>query len=342
VENPVLEQPKPQKPEEQSFFEANRLRISALLNLAGDIGVMVDGKKKGDYLHGFAGLLYTFGATVAALFGTVSPKQHLKELKFKAASFLAKETDGGQSDKAQSELASRANESTMARVTRYLRGNSAKVMLWFYSLGAAAMLANGIRKYAAGKNKDGKRPIADILVGGFSLLVKLSSALLPQASPEEEQELGNRKKSWWHSIKSQPMKLFGYGSFLTEIFWAYSVYEDQQNKQPWKWRAFTTASYAASDLMITGTKKETRAKDLPLTTAQQSELEELMAETIAKQEESQQEELTRKAVSFLEENTATTASEEVLFASLQQRVKEQRKPWGERSQETERVLALNF
>ena len=311
-------QPKP------SLYQANKLRISAGLNLVGDMGLLVDGVKKGETLRGIAGGLYSLGAITAAVFGKLTPKQRFEDLKTRTAEFLQSKLPNGIADtEAAHTIAAEKLKSPMKKAGDYLRHNSGQVMLWFYSLGAGVLFANGLRKYT--QAKEGERPIGELLVGGFSLLVKITSALLPEKKSSKNNPEIETEQGFWQSIKSQPMKVFGYGSLMTEAFWAYDVYEKKQRGDDWQWTAFTTGNYAASDLVIATAKKDVANNLGDLRVSELDELEEMIAESISQQTPQKTASLVDQSATFLEEQSGIVRSKEELAASIERRISK-RKP----------------
>lgn len=334
-----------------SAYESNKLTIAAGLNLIGDVILFLEGigisfakdkdgnKPQKNLFNAAAGGLYSLGALTAAVFGRISPKERFHDLKYQVAEFIDGRLDRSASQTQSARIVNEKSQNFWNRAERYLRRYAGQVMLWFYTLGAAVMFAGGIKQQHEKKDKgvDG-----DLLVGGFSLLVKLTSAIMPEARESEQSDTG-APKGFWSKLKSQPMKIFGYGSFLTEIFWGYSAWKKKENGQEWRLRAATTASYAASDLVIATANKDAVNRLGDLHDREVNELEEMVAETIAHQSEGRQAQLTEESAEFIAQQSGIARSKEALTASIKARVEQYKKPsnWQESTQTGEMAeLAL--
>lgn len=299
------------------FYQRSKLRIASTLNLFGDVFLFADGVRNEDPLRAIAGGLYSMGAGIAGFFARLSPKERTQELKEKTADFIRQHvTDGFRQSKAEAVYQQAQNKSLTQKINAYLKRNSASVMLWFYTSGAAVLFASGLHKFIKGDSQS-KRPVGELLVGGFSLLVKLTSAILPE--PEKRTDR-TKTKNGWRALKEQPLKIFGYGSLLTEAFWAYETYEKANSKKPWKLTAALTASYALSDAIMTGVDKEAVNQLPPLQADEQLVLEDMLAEAIHRQHSTKHTNSTQKAAQFLSQQQGVDRSEQEIYNSINQKL----------------------
>ncbi|MDG1286953.1 MAG: hypothetical protein P8P30_05235 [Rickettsiales bacterium] len=338
---PVSSADEPAAKAAPSLYEKNKLRIAGVLNGFGDIALLKDGytdefddktKRKVDKTHlKVSGWLYTLGAAVITFFGSVNKDQQVKDLSYRTAEFMKQKTGSLTNDLQSSKILNRES-GVMAKMARGLRRHSAQAMLWCYTLGAGAMLAGGIKAY---RKPGGDKPISEILVGGMSLLVKAASMLLPEKSTTTDPEQSRIKETGiigW--IKEKPMRLFGYGSMLTEAFWGYRAYEKKKAGKDWKLAAATGGAYAASDVVIATTNKDATNAMGRLDQQEQGDLENMIAETIAHQSAEKQEALSQEAATFLEKEAAVSGNVDELRQSIMQRVEKlQDKAWVDRKVE---------
>ena len=304
-----------------SAYERNKLRIAGALNLLGDVFFLSDsftkkydssGKLVDKTLTKITGGLYTAGALVATLFGRVSAKEQANLVKEQVAELLERKAPIKSQTTAGSLFLQKRNQPGFSKIKRFMQRYAGQIMLWLYTLGAGVMMADGVRQYR--NPVDGERPkVGDLLVGSASLLVKVTSALMPEQQATEKDESEEKKKKGL-----TPMKLFGVGSFLTELFWAYSVYERQRDGDPWKRRAVTTASYMASDVVIATTNKDTANAGNGLQSEALDDILIMAVETIAAQPPEAQANLKDEVASVLAKHPAVSEDKATISAKLEQ------------------------
>jgi hypothetical protein len=309
--------------------ESHRLQLAGALNGFGDVLLLADGIEKRDPWRIAAGSLYTVGAAAITFFGSPDNKQQRSELQQRLNHFLLNE--GMTPLPLEQEKA--------APLTQILRHHSTNIMLGCYTLGAAALLASGVKPYLSDSAipTTDKRNIGDILVGGVSLLVKGTSWMMPEQKTPTEPD-SSEDKGWMTQIKDKPMQVFGYGSLLTELFWAGKTVETFKNGEQWKLTAATTASYILSDLLIATTHKNATHMGEQLTASEQSDLEEKLAKEIARQSLSNRAALYDKTANFLSNEPLVRGSKEDLRHILE---KKSSGSWAERtlSNETETIIS---
>lgn len=342
---------------DNSTYEKNRVRISGALNALGDAGLLADGIRSKSIPVIIAGSFYTAGAAVAMLFGTANKKHQVQDLTERAAEFIQTHSSEHATDTESAEILKHRDTGIIASTTRALRRYSGQIMLGLYTLGAGSMLTHGIEGYkadkAAGKNlMEAKGTIA---YGVASLTVKALSFLTTERAHDKNAPTDAQGIIGW--FQEKPMRIFGYGSFLTDSIMGLRTYgkyrkgKDQAaiDHIPQKgWKAFTdgyglsavtTGSYLLSDLVISSSNKDAANAVGKLNGAEQAKIETMMAETIARQPESQQERLAGEAAAFLEQEGMAKGSGEQLRSSLLSKAKSlSQKPssWAESQHVTEK------
>ncbi len=330
-----------------SLYERNKLRISAALNLLGDVGLLIEGRTQKNPLKQAAGWLYTIGAMSLTVLGSANPKQQLQELREQTALFLNKEATNKDSSLESSKIVQSRDTGFMANTMRFLKKNAADVTLFFYTLGAGTMLANGVKGYktlkASGDNSEkGLAKLEEakgtIGYGISSLSIKAASLAL-----REDKQVGKSEGvvGW---LKEKPLRLFGYGSLITESMLGWKTYgqwkqtkakgQTEEDKKAFRWATVTTGSYALSDVVIATANKDAASAVGKMEQLEQENLEEMVAETIVHQSAEEQDALATKTAQFLETQGAVNGNAQELRQSIMQRVeKMQNKAWVDRQAE---------
>ncbi|MFO1243342.1 MAG: hypothetical protein U1E36_09160 [Rickettsiales bacterium] len=322
--------------------EKNSLRIAGTLNAIGDIGLLADGFKSTSVPFKLAGWFYTAGAAAAVLFGTTSKDRQVRDLTERAAEFVQARNENKDADVESAEILKHRNNGLFANAARAMRRYSGQIMLGFYTLGAGAMLTHGIEGYkadkAAGKNLLEAR--GTIAYGIASLTVKALSFLVTERS-EEAKISPDTPKGILGWLQDKPMRIFGYGSLVTDSLMGlrtYGKYKKSRHeaagahmpqatgwqafKSGYGWSALTTGSYLLSDVIITSANKDAANAVGKLHNGEQEKIENMMAETIARQPVEKQEKLSAEAAEFLEKECMVCGPTENLRSSLLSKVKE--------------------
>lgn len=343
-------------------YERNKLRIAGTLNAIGDVGLLIDGFHSKSVPLKMAGWFYTAGATIAMLFGTASKDRQVKDLTERAAEFVQARSDAKPADLESSEILNQRDTGFFANVGRTLRRYSGQTMLGLYTLGAGAMLTHGIEGYKANKaaKKDLVEAEATIGYGIASLTVKALSFLTTEKAAHEKEVSPNASKGLWGWFQEKPMRIFGYGSIVTDSLMGLRTYGKyrKSKREPvdptaptlsgWQklsgsygWSALTTGSYLLSDGVIATSNKDAANAVGKLNGAEQGKIETMMAETIARQPEAKQEALVAEAAEFMEKECMVCGPTEQLRTSLLSRVKQlSQKPaasWVESEQAAEKT-----
>lgn len=283
----------------KSWLQRYSLKAVGWLNIVGDIGLLATGlaTKKTDPVRKYlmtAGGLYTVGAVVPALFGEVKPEDQTNETVGAVAdAFKAQSINVPQDSSLY-----RAYQATQAaghKPQGFLQRHAAQVMLGFYALGAAVMLRKGLKPDALGK-----RDPALIAYGANSFALKTLAFVLPEKSnartnEKTDQERGPISKAY-HWFIDKPLRLFGVGSFVSDIFLAWYTWTKQKTS-PFMW--LTTGTYLAADVLATVSSKNSSNAIGPSTGDHQRRIAAMVAETIVRQPEAVREGLVRNVAEKL-------------------------------------------
>lgn len=316
-----------------SFYERNKLRIGGGLNLLGDATLLRSAIEEGKPFRIAGGTFYTVGATVLTFFGSVSPQRQFEALRGKLIDFLDQEAIGASPylekmnflDK-MSEYRQSSNSGTLANFTNFLRRKAADITLAFYTFGAGAMLAHGVTEFRKERSEGAvsNKTKFDIAYGLISLSIKLASLLIPEQKKREKGD-DEAPKGFFNWIKEQPLRLFGYGSLVTEVVLAgrtvanYIESRDKNENKSYVWDAVTATAYGASDIIVATANKDSRnSSAAAITSNQYHELEQMMLQTIADQPESEQNGLIDKAAKFMADQPEIQISQEEITLSLRQ------------------------
>lgn len=336
-----------------SLYEKNKLRISGALNLLGDVGLLAEGLTQKNIFKIAAGGLYTVGAASLAFLGKANPKKQLEELRENTALFLNREVANKDSSLESVKIVNQRDKGGLASFGRFLKKNAADVTLFFYTLGAGAMLANGVKSYKTLKdeNDTSQRGLAKLeeakaTIGyGISSLSIKATSLAMRESKKTDVEKPKGLIGW---LKEKPLRLFGYGSLITETMLGWKTYgqwkqskakgQTAEDKKAFRWSALTTASYAASDIVIATANKDATNAVRKMNEVEQEKLEEMVAETIAHQSEQEREALASKTAQFLETQAAVNGNAEQLCQSILKRVEKMSgRAWTTRAEEEDPV-----
>lgn len=313
---PPTETPSDAPRQEQSgargFLRKNSLQLAGLLNLIGDVSLLKAGYDAKDKFMTLAGGLYTAGALALARYGRPSRERALRTVSEDTAEFVKQKTDALPEGSELARVDAKKDSSAFDRAERYLYRHPADAMLGLYTAGAVAMLGSGIT--TGNKKRVG--------YGIWSLLVKTASFLMPEKSATEDtkktvEESNNpitRAVNW---VREKPLRLFGYGSLITELLLTASVYEDYKNKEKgWIFGFITAGAYIVSDLLAAVSSKDTRKTDGKLNAEEQRKVEAMAAEAIAAQPGAKRGALVEEVAGFLAKRPEIGGSREAIRKAL--------------------------
>lgn len=323
-QHPPTETPSDAPRQEQSgargFLRKNSLQLAGLLNLIGDVGFLARGLLKRtkrdsaapDNAMLFGGILYLFGGLNLLLFGGVKPEQKLQDVEEQTASFL-KQKMGALPE--NSELASVDKKERKPGVRDYLYKHAAQNTLYAYFLGAIGFLISGINDFRADRTQTGR-----MYYGITSLVIKGASILVPEKSKEPTESDSHKSKGIIDWIREKPLRIFGYGSLLTESMMALETYQKYRkpgaDTKDWKWAAVSTGSYIFSDLLAAISNKDKSNAAGKLSADEQRKVEAMAAEAIAAQPGAKRGTLVEEVSGFLAKRPEIGGSRESIRKAL--------------------------
>jgi hypothetical protein len=327
---PAAEIPPP-APARGNFLQRNSLWLAGILNLIGDVGFLGNGIKTGDTYKKFGGGMYTLGGLNLALFGRVKPEENLREITESTAEFLKQKTGGLPEG---SELAGVAAHKDAAQNGQFFYRNAAQNTLYGYTMGAGAMLASGIKKHRAGLGSAG------LYYGISSLVFKLASLVIPEKALKDDGEKKSKGFIGW--IREKPLRVFGYGSMVTDSLLALDTYQDfrrNPQKSGYAWTGVTAVTYILADLMMAISNKDPANAGGKLNTEEQQRVERLAADAIAREPREAQAALVREVAEFLAAQPQIAGKADAIAASIAQQAAQMDSPaWASRVKTDEPAL----
>lgn len=304
--------------EQQQWLRRNSLKAAGILNLIGDASLLASGIKSSDAYKTTGGALYTAGALALTRYGNIDTQRQMKRTLHEVRTTLDREVTGLSNGTALQTAARDAKTGSFAAAEDFVYHNPADVMLGAYSLGAAAMLGSGI------KQKNTQR----IMYGGWSLLVKTVSFLLP----EKKKTAKDDKRS---SITDQPLKIFGIGSAITEVLLgasAYKQYKSGKHNAKQRTGAYlefgTAGAYLLADVLMAMSSKDSTKAGGVFTAAEKIHIEAMAADAIARAPQDKQADLIERTAMLLADKPEMQASKEQVAQSLAEQIEHRQKnPW---------------
>ncbi|MEJ0010219.1 MAG: hypothetical protein WDN72_06735 [Alphaproteobacteria bacterium] len=318
----------------RDWLQHTSLRAAGWLNLIGDTGLLVSGLRSGNPDHVSAGALYTAGAAVAALYGNVKTERQVHELLKHTGMFLQQQAVALPEDSGLYDVTHNKRDSALHETQNFLYRYPAEMMLGLYTMGAFTMLQAGLHT----RDAQGRRNPWKIAYGGNSVTLKATSLLIPEKHKSEDE----KKEARYHTpvgkviswIEEKPMRLFGFGSFLSDSFLGMAAYRDHQNHPDKKHDIFmwiTTGTYLIADALAAISSKDPANADGKFSADEQRRIEAMSAETIARQPESMQAPLINQLASFLSLQPEMRGNADKISRSLtEQLVHIQQNPWAQR------------
>ncbi len=302
--------------EPKKFLQRYSLKIAGFLNLLGDVSLLADGVKKRDAYRTTGGALYTLGAVNLARYGDVDKQFVLKDVSQRAAQFVQDTTGDLPVNAELAKYLRQRSTGTLAGADRWLRKSPAQTTLGLYTGGAAAMLGSGIHVYRKEQKPEG------LYYGASSLAIKLISLAMPEKSTATD---GTDKKSKGliDEIKGKPLRVFGYGSFVTDLLLGWDGYK-QHKRNPgekgYVLTAFSSVAYLVSDLMMSISHKDPSNSGGRFTESEREKLVGMLAENVLVRPKNEQEQLADQIAHFLAEQSEIGSSETAIRQSLRKRV----------------------
>jgi hypothetical protein len=291
----------------KTFLQRYSLQLAGILNLIGDIGFLGSGIKKKDPYKITGGSLYTLGGANLTLFGGTRPDRDMRELTEDTAAFVKDKMGHLDADTGLAKIdANRQGD----RLHDKLYRNAAQNTLGVYTAGAGAMLVSGIKQY----RRDPKE-YASMWYGISSVVFKVASFLIPEKVKTDEGNSHKRKGivtgaiDW---VREKPLRLFGYGSVVTDSLLALGTYQEYQASQEkisrgllvkpdknFYWSGITATTYILADFMIAVSSKDHANASGSLDPDHQRRIEALAVESILRTSEAERPKLTLEIAEFL-------------------------------------------
>lgn len=296
----------------QDWLNRSKMKIAGWLNALGDLTLFAAGIDAKDKFMTLAGGLYTGGALTLGLYGSVKTDRQLKDATQDLAAFMQQKAGALPADSGLSATLGQAPRGALHKVESYLYRHPADIMLGAYTAGAASMLGSGI----VNKNK------SRIGYGIWSMLVKTVSFLMPEKKKVEgEPETATPRKAGglieW--LKERPLRLFGYGSLITELLQTSAAWKDLKN--PEKRRSgilglITAGAYILSDIFMATSSKDPTNADGKFSDDQQRQLAGMAAEAIISAPREQQVQLAGEVGSFLAKRPEMRGSKDTIAKAI--------------------------
>ena len=315
----------------KNFFNHFSLQLAGILNLIGDVGFFMSGLKTGDKFKIAGGGLYTLGGLNLTLFGRVKPDHNVREITTQSAEFLKQHTGGLPDD---SGLAAVDTQTEKRGLGKYFSEHAAQNTLIAYTAGAGAMLASGIKKYRADP-----KATAGMYYGISSLGFKAASLAIPEKS-KADLDAGKKKSqggligairdgiNW---VREKPLRLFGYGSVITDSMLALDSVQDYRGGKGNPWSVVTASTYILADFMMAISSKDPSNADGKLSADDQRRVEALIAETIARQPKEKQAALVQEVACFLVSQPAIKGKTADIATAIGDQLEQLgRNPWAAR------------
>lgn len=269
------------------------LKGAGALNLVGDVALLASGITSGRAHEITGGALYTAGAAVLTRYANVKTEHHLRKVAENTAKFLQSQAGELPPHCGLFSILKEKREGFVPNLENFLYRYPSEVMLGAYTLGAAAMLQSGIKQ----GNPWG------VAYGTSSLALKAASLLIPEKhiSDEEKARAGPFGK-FVHWVQEKPLRVFGFGSLVTDTLLGLSAYREFRNDPKQKGYVFkfvTTGTYMLADVLMAISNKNHANADGKFDTEEQRRLEALIAETISCQPKEMQEALVQQVSGYL-------------------------------------------
>ncbi len=320
-----------ERTERPGFIQRNSLLLSGVLNLVGDGAMLwtgIRGKKNGNIppnkYRAWGGGFYTLGGLNLTLFGQVKPEDKLKETKKDIAEFLQEKT--GHTLKGTS-LGDTASDVTPKG---FFQRNTAQNTLYLYTLGAIALLFDGIKTF-----REDRRQWGGMVYGALSTLFKTTSLLIPEKATKKGEE---KKGGFIEWIREKPLRVFGYGSMMTDTAYGIQTYQKYRKNPLDKdvpWDMTTTVTYLLSDFLMAQSNKDPANASGRLSAGDQRKIESLAADSIVQQPKDTRAELIRQVSEFLAKQPQVQGSADDIAKSISMQVAQLSagKPWVTRAME---------
>lgn len=318
----------------QKFLQQYSLRIAGVANLIGDVGFLGNGLQTKDKYKIAGGALYTLGGANLTLFGKPKDGQGEEDVTAGMANVLQqKHSDIGET--ALGNIVAQQTASNAQAANSFLAHHGVQNTLLAYTAGAGAMLASGIKKHRAGEGS------AALGYGISSFALKSLSLLIPEKLKKERVAVSEKDEKnngvisgmieW---VREKPLRLFGYGSLVTDSLLAldtYQTYKNNPQKSGYMWAGVTTTSYIVADLMMAISNKNPANTTDRFNEEEQRYVEALAAEALIRQPKETRECLLLEVAEFLAKRPETQGDAATISSAIKSQLTALgSSPWVER------------
>lgn len=318
------------------------LPIAGALNLIGDVSFLWAGIKqiispdpketKDGRTNVLIGSFYTFGGLEWLFYGNTPTEYYARHITERTAEYLKGQNGELPSHSNLAHTLRNKRSGLWSKTELFLRNHPSEITLAAYSTGALSALGRGIAHY--GESTDAKW---NAWYGACSTSVKIGAIMVPESKKDDTPE-GTKKKQQkgfigW--IKEKPMRIFGYGSLLSEVILtgrAYSTFKAKGAGGSFLPKALGAAAYAASDgFAAIANKDHTNAGGI-LDDDQKRRIEAMSAEALLTQPEEALETKARNTGKFLAKAKEVGGNADTIGQSIIEQAKHMKEnPWAIRS-----------
>jgi hypothetical protein len=302
------------------WLQDNSLKGAGWLNLIGDVALLGSGIKGRKGYETVAGGLYTAGALNLVQYGNLQTDRQLRLLLEDTGEFMKEQAARLPEECGLFSILKDRKEGKLDNAEQFLYRYPAQATLSAYTLGAAAMLASGLKQ----------RDWWGVGYGVNSVGLKLASLMIPEKKKEAVEKphgILGEVKEW---IQEKPLRVFGYGSLVTEALLgmsAYREYKADPHQKSYIFKFITTGTYAMADILMAISNKD-RGKVGAFDAQEKLGIEALTAEVIAAQPKDMQKPLIDRASTFLAMHPEMNAEAPEIAAAITRQVAEMEKnPW---------------
>jgi|GEM_PF-7021762 len=311
------------------WLQQTSLKTAGVLNLIGDGALLGSGFLNGRSREVTAGALYTGGALVLAKYGNVKTEHHVREVLERTGKFLKQQAAVLPEDCGLFSIMKQQREGAFASAENLLYRYPSQVMLGAYTLGAMTMLHSGIKQ---------KDPYG-IAYGASSVGFKGASLLIPEKQKTAEEKKASAQHGPVHSlfdwIQEKPLRLFGYGSMVTDILLgmsAFREYKANPKQRGYIFKFITTGTYLLADAMMAISSKNYANDAGKFDTEEQRQIFALTAESISCQPKEMREALVNHVAGFLADQPEMNGSAGDIAQGITEQMNHMaRNPWTARA-----------
>lgn len=311
------------------WLRQSSLKTAGILNLIGDGALLGSGVMNGRSKEIAAGGLYTAGALALAKYGNVKTEHHVREVLERTGKFLKEQAADMPEDCGLFTILKQQKQGAIASAENFMYRYPTQVMLVAYTLGAMTMLHSGMKQ---------KDPWG-IAYGASSVGFKAASLFIPEKSKSElahkdgEQPAPvNGLLNW---IQEKPLRVFGYGSMVTDILLGLSAYREYKTNPAQKGYIFkfiTTGTYLLADVMMAISNKNHANGEGRFDADEQRQVLAMTAETIVRQPQPMRDALVNHVAGFLVDQPEMNGSATDIAAGIREQLQNIGKnPWTARA-----------